>query len=45
MSGEAALNQIAAAQGRLSRDYIADRVRAFQATYAVKDCQGRAALL
>lgn len=45
MSREAALNQIAAAQGRLSREYVADTVRAFQATYAAKDWKGRAALL
>jgi ketosteroid isomerase-like protein len=45
MSREASLNQIAAAQGKLQRALIEQKVRSFQATYAAKDWQGRAALL
>lgn len=45
MSRQAAMDQIAAARGSLTRDLIEERVRAFQATYAVKDWRARAALL
>lgn len=45
MSRQAALDQIAAARGKLPRQQIEDAVRAFQATYAAKDWRKRAGLL
>jgi ketosteroid isomerase-like protein len=45
MSRDSALAQIAAARGKRPRGTIENAVRAFQATYANKDWQGRAALL
>lgn len=45
MSRQAALDQIAAARGSLSRSVIENKVRAFQASYASADWQARAALL
>ena len=45
MSRESALAQISAARGTLPREQIERAVRSFQATYAAKDWQGRAALL
>lgn len=45
MSRESALEQIAAARGSLPRDLLVSRVRAFLATYASKDWEGRSALL
>lgn len=45
MTRDAALAQISAAKGSLDRATIERAVRAFQATYARKDWQGRAALL
>jgi ketosteroid isomerase-like protein len=45
MSRQAALDQIAAARGKLPRAQIEEAVRAFQATYGVKDWEKRAALL
>ena len=45
MSRQAALDQIAAAKGKLPRDQIERAVRAFQATYTAKDWRKRADLL
>ncbi|WP_336951348.1 nuclear transport factor 2 family protein [Sphingobium aromaticivastans] len=45
MSREAAYARIHAARGKLPRERIETAVRAFQATYARKDWQARAALL
>ncbi|WP_311269574.1 nuclear transport factor 2 family protein [Sphingobium sp. WCS2017Hpa-17] len=45
MSVQAAHDQIAAARGRLPRETIEGAVRAFEATYARKDWETRAALL
>lgn len=45
MSRQAALDQIAAARGRLPRALIVEKVHAFAATYAAKDWRARAALL
>ena len=45
MSKERALDQIAAARGKLPRDTITATVRAFQATYAARDGRKRAELL
>lgn len=45
MSRQSALDQIAAARGKLPREHIEHAVRAFQATYASKDWEARAALL
>ena len=45
MSRQSALDQIAAARGKLPREHIEAAVRAFQATYRVKDWEKRASLL
>ncbi len=45
MAHEASRGQIAAAKGKFERAFIVEKVKAFQASYAAKDWQARAALL